>query len=259
MTRRQIVGWTGGVLWMSAVSAMAAPLDCTVEWQRRVALDAAVAGSISAVKVIPSQRVTKGAVLVTLDPVPLQLAMKRVNAKEEALAAQVADRHAALVRSQQLYAEGSLSGVALAEAVAAARQSELAHRRVVLKRERIGHRLALTEVRAPFDAIVIDLHIDLGQYVNPKAFRRPLLTLAAVDRYVAVLALPVVRLGDVVLGQRLKVVTYEGPREGTVVWKALEPSVVQTAGGPALYAVHVQFESKGQVLRVGTSCQVLVP
>jgi hypothetical protein len=86
-----------------------------------------------------------------------------------------------------------------------------------------------------------------------------LLTLAAVDRYVAVLAMPVVRLGDVALGQRLKVVTHEGPREGTVVWKALEPSVAETAGGPALYAVHVQFESKGQVLRVGTSCQVLAP
>ena len=259
MMRGQIVGWTGGVLWMSAVIAMAAPLDCTVEWQRRIALDAAVAGSVSAVKVILSQRVAKGAVLVTLDPVPLQLAMKRVNAKEEALAAQVADRHATLVRSQQLYAEGSLSGVALAEAVAAARQSELAHRRVVLKRERIGHRLALTEVRAPFDAIVIDLHIDLGQYVNPKVFRRPLLTLAAVDRYVAVLALPVVRLGDLDLGQRLKVVTHDGPREGTVVWKALEPSVAQTTGTPALYAVHVQFQSEGQVLRVGTSCRVLVP
>jgi RND family efflux transporter MFP subunit len=259
MMRRQIVGWAGGVLWMSAVIAMAAPLDCTVEWQRRIALDAAVAGSVSAVKVIPSQRVTKGAVLVTLDSVPLQLAMKRVNAKEEVLAAQVADGHETLVRSQQLYAEGSLSGVALAEAVAVARRSKLEHRRVVLKREGIRHRLALTEVRAPFDATVIDLHIDLGQYVNPKAFRRPLLTLAAVDRYVAVLAMPFVRLGDVALGQRLKVVTHEGPREGTVVWKALEPSVAQTAGGPALYAVHVQFESEGQALRVGTSCQVLAP
>ena len=251
-------GWqrvvcTGGVLWMSAVIAMAAPLDCTVEWQRRVALDAAVAGSVSAVKVTPSQRVTKGAVLVTLDPVPLQLAMQRVNAKEEVLAAQVADRQETLVRSQALYAEGSLSGVALAEEVAAARQSELEHRRVILKRERIRHRLALTEVRAPFDAIVIDLHIDLGQYVNPKAFRRPLLTLAAVDRYIAV------RLGDLALGQRLKVVTHEGTREGTVVWKALEPSVAQTAGDPALYAVHVQFESKGRALRVGTSCEVLAP
>ena len=259
MMRGQIVGWTGGVLWMSTVIAMAAPLDCTVEWQRRIALDAAVAGSVSAVKVILSQRVTKGAVLVTLYPVPLQLAMKRVNAKEEVLAAQVADHHEALVRSQQLYAEGSLSGVSLAEAVAAARQSELAHRRAVLKRERIGHRLALTEVRAPFDAIVIDLHIDLGQYVNPKVFRRPLLTLAAVDRYVAVLALPVVRLGDVALGQRLKVGTHDGPREGTVVWKALEPSVAQTTGTPALYVVHVQFQSEGQVLRVGTSCRVVVP
>jgi len=259
MTRRQIVGWTGGVLWMSSVIAMAAPLDCTVEWQRRVALDAAVAGSVSAVRVIPSQRVAKGAVLVTLDPMPLQLAIKRVNAKEEVLAAQVAERHETLARSQQLYAEGSLSGVALAEEVAAARQSELRHRRVVLKRERIRHRLALTEVRAPFDAIVIDLHIDLGQYVNPKAFRRPLLTLAAVDRYVAVLGLPVVRLGDLALGQRLKVVTHEGTREGTVVWKALEPSIAQTAGGPTLYAVHVQFESEGQALRVGASCQVLAP
>ena len=56
MMRGQIVGWTGGVLWMSAVIAMAAPLDCTVEWQRRIALDAAVAGSVSAVKVILSQR-----------------------------------------------------------------------------------------------------------------------------------------------------------------------------------------------------------
>ncbi len=259
MRRWQRVVCTGGVLWMNAVIAMAAPLDCTVEWQRRVALDAAVAGSVSAVKVTPSQRVTKGAVLVTLDPVPLQLAMKRVNAKEEVLAAQVADRQETLVRSQALYAEGSLSGVALAEEVAAARQSELEHRRVILKRERIRHRLALTEVRAPFDAIVIDLHIDLGQYVNPKAFRRPLLTLAAVDRYVAVLALPVVRLGDLALGQPLRVVTHEGTREGTVVWKALEPSVAQTAGDPALYAVHVQFESEGQALRVGASCEVLAP
>jgi len=94
---------------------------------------------------------------------------------------------------------------------------------------------------------------------NSADFRRPLLTLAAVDRYVAVLALPVVRLGDVALGQRLKVVTHDGPREGTVVWKALEPSVAQTTGTPALYAVHVQFQSEGQVLRVGTSCRVLVP
>ena len=39
----------GGVLWMSSAIAMAAPLDCTIEWQRRVALDAAVAGSVSAV------------------------------------------------------------------------------------------------------------------------------------------------------------------------------------------------------------------
>ena len=54
MTRRQIVGWTGGVLWMGAVSAMAAPLDCTVEWQRRIALDAAVAGSVRPVMSVPS-------------------------------------------------------------------------------------------------------------------------------------------------------------------------------------------------------------
>jgi hypothetical protein len=44
-----------------------------------------------------------------------------------------------------------------------------------------------------------------------------------------------------------------------VVWKALEPSVAQTAGDPALYAVHVQFESEGQALRVGASCEVLAP
>ena len=70
MRRWQRVVCTGAVLWMSAVIAMAAPLDCTVEWQRRVAIDAAVAGSVSAVKVTPSQRVTKGAVLGTLDYMP---------------------------------------------------------------------------------------------------------------------------------------------------------------------------------------------
>ncbi len=157
-------------------------LSGTVEPARRANLQPEVQGRVVAVApgLDPGVRVTKGQLIVRLDDVRMRAAVAARKAQVAQAELQVREE-----QTQRRVAEREWKGVELdpsAEAIAlrrphlASAQANLASARAQLAAARRD--LAATRIVAPFDAIVLEKHVEVGEVVGPGV---PILSLAGTD------------------------------------------------------------------------------
>ncbi len=126
----------------------------TISSAKTSALSFAIAGTVATVEVNGGDTVTKGQLLATLDPEPMQL---NLNGARSELAAAQAEHEAKKVdldRQQQLFERGWVAKAALDQATAA---FEAAAGQLNLARSRLGlaeRDLEKTRLRAPFDGVI---------------------------------------------------------------------------------------------------------
>lgn len=175
-------------------------------------------GLIAEVRVVDSQLVKQGDVVVTIDPTDAKLALTQAQADlaraRAQQAAAVADAERAgidLKRRLPLVGSGSISGDELthvkngatmaAAALQAARASvELAQARV----DRARLDLDRTVIRAPIDGIVARREVQLGQRVQPSL---PLLSVVPVNDIFVNANFKEIQLKDVHIGQKVRLVS----------------------------------------------------
>jgi len=152
-----------------------------------------IAGRVAAVKVVDSQHVKKGDVLVTIDDTDARLALNQAEADlaraRAAVAAKLADVDRTAIdlqRREALVASGAVSGDELTAAKDAARDARaalnVARAAVALTQARVDQakvELGRTIIRAPVDGVVARRQVQLGQYVQPST---PLLSVVPVSQ-----------------------------------------------------------------------------
>ena len=90
--------------------------DATVDWNRRVTIGFGMSGQVKAVEAQPGETVRSGSVLVQLDTVLLEIALRKASNTAAISEAEMEKQLAVVEREQTLYDEGSLSAVQLEQA-----------------------------------------------------------------------------------------------------------------------------------------------
>lgn len=158
--------------------AQAADYPAELHWSQSVALSVPVSGVVERVLVQPGQVVRQGEVLLTLNATVYQAAVMEARADHERLTEDEADAQRELARVTELYARtvSSTTELDTAKLRHARAKAQLAAAQARLERAR--RQLAETELRAPFDAMVIDRQAEPGLVVAAQCQPPGLLSLA---------------------------------------------------------------------------------
>ena len=171
----------------------------------------------------------------------------------------VEDRQSALVEARQVVNQASIDyqgalelqakGFNSDSAIAAAK-ARLASAAAQLKRKELAVEKIL--IRAPFDGLVEDVHVEIGDYVNPGqrcatlVDLNPMLMVGRVSEK-TVLSL---RLGELAPGQLADGRTVAGPV--TFIGQQSDPQT-------RTYAIEIQLDNSDRSLRSGITAEIKIP
>lgn len=233
----------------------AAEYQATLQWSHRVELSTSVSGAVNAVNVDVGDKVGKGQALLTLDNTIFTAAVAQGRAETERLKAAVEEDKRELDRVQELHDRTVASTAELDQA----RLTEIRSSSMLAEaRARLAQHQKLlddTVLRAPFDAVVIARHAELGQSVAVQLQPQALLALAKSGEMIARIQIPATEMKEMKIGQAANVSVHGTEYRGKVKTLGMEP--VSTPQG-AVYPVDVLFVSNDQ-LRSGSTAKVVIP
>ena len=198
-------------------------------------------------RVEKGQRVRRGQVLLELDDRSLQaeVAAKKAQLKQAENNRDEAARE--LERTQELYDRTLLSDhdLQLAEIQRDAAEAAFQTARTALIRAE--QNLYYSQIRAPFDAWVLQRRAQPGQTVVVALQAEPLLVLAEAGRMLARGVVSGAETAKFHVGQKARVNVAGKHYDGKVTFVAMEPR----AAGKNEYLIEVMFTSGASTLRVG--------
>lgn len=239
-------------------TGFAAEVEGRLGWARKLVLSVPVSGVVQEVVARPGDRVQSDQVLLRLDPRPFRTRLARARANLDRATPEREEAQRELERARELYDrtvlsdhELQLARIAFAQADADQRIAEAALAQAELD-------LEYSVVRAPFDALVLDSHAEVGQTVITVHESVPLLTLVSIDRMLAMVELSLERGSTLEAGTVIPV-TVEGRRyEGRLRRLVPEPSA--WVDNQPRYSVEVLITVPlGQTLRPGQPALVELP
>lgn len=249
---------TGIVVLSILVSGLtrAEQFDASLGWSKRVELSVPVSGVIQAVYADVGQKVVKGAKLLQLDDAVFKAKVQEARSTLKSQVEQYKEAERELDRSQTLYDNTVLSDhelqVAKNNKVKAAAERDQA-RAMLVKAKQI---LKYSTLRAPFNALVLERHAQVGQVIAAKLKPETLFVVAAADKMLARLYVSEAQLAEIKLGRPAKVLLAHGQVDGTVQTIGFEPVGSKDANS---YPVDVEFKIGSRVLRAGQHVKVVLP
>ena len=243
---------------LAGPAALAAEVEATLDWARRVELSTPVSGVVKEVAVEPGDAVAADEPLVRLDPRPLKAALQAAQARVDKTRPARDETKRELERSRELYDRTLLSkhDLQVAEIEHAAAAAELREARAAVEQARLD--LEYSVVRAPFEAWVLERPAQVGQTVVTRLEARPLVVLAERGRMMARAAVAPAAAQALERGEELAVVVDGRRYAGKVRSVGLEP--VADSGETPRYPVTVVFSHDGaERLRAGGKAKVVLP
>lgn len=240
--------------------------DCLVDARTRLKLGASVSGVIEKIHVDRGDRVTAGQPLVELESSVerAQLAIARARGDNDqsveaaraklALARRTAER-LTLLKQQN---PGALTATQYDEAMAAervavfnVRDAELAQESARLETGRAEAVLGLRRIVAPFDGVVVERSMAVGEYRHDQAV---LLTLAQIDPLNVEVYVPVAYHGQTRVGAKADV-TLQNPVGGThEATVEVVDRVLDTASGT--FGIRLTIANPKHEIPAGLRCQI---
>lgn len=243
---------------LAAGPAAAASFDATVQWARRVELGTPVSGIVKNVSADIGERVNKDKVLMALDDTPFKAEMTQAEAAVKSTHRSRLEALRALNRAKDLYERQVLATVTLDHARLDFIKADSAYRQAQARSELAKYRLDHASVRMPFDGVVVDRHVEVGQDIVAN-FQAPVLfVVAEAERYLARALVPGGELAGLKPGESATVDVGGKSYTGKIKTIGVEP-VADKGSGKPLYAVDVHFDTPGVLLRAGTAATVKFP
>jgi len=177
----------GGLALAAAVAGAAQAVEYPAElgWSGRVSLAMPVTGVVETVAAQPGQHLKKGELLAALNPTQFKANVAEARADVDRLAPELADARKDLERVKELYAR-TVSATSELDAV------QLRHDRAAAalagaqaRLDRARRQLEESELRAPFDAIVLVRMAEPGLVAATPCQPNPLFTVARADELIA--------------------------------------------------------------------------
>jgi RND family efflux transporter MFP subunit len=206
----------GRVVLLGALAAMtslaiAAEYPATLDWSGRVNLTLPVSGVLETVVAQAGQVVKKGELLANLEPTLFKAAVAEVRADLDRLTEEQLDARRDLDRVQELYTRTVASTTELDAAKLRHARASASLAATQARLERARRQLADSELRAPFDAVVLQRHGEPGLVISSPCQPATVFTVARSNEMVARVALTAEQAAgvrfpgqaDVVIGERV--------------------------------------------------------
>lgn len=226
MTRRRFtLGLLAGLL--ATRLACGAELNGVLDWSQRTPLSLPVSGIVDSIPVQAGQKVKKGELLLSLEPTLFKAQVAEARAELDRLTEDEADAARDLERVKELYARTVSSTTELDAAKLRHARARAGLAAAQARVERARRLLAESELRAPFDAVVLERHAEPGMAIAAQCQPPVLLTLARADEMLAVASLPVAQALGLRLGEGTRVSLGDKAQAGVI--RALRFPPGQTA------------------------------
>lgn len=231
-------------------SAWAAEYNAVLDWSQRVDLSTAVPGIVEEVLVQPGQTVNRGVALARLNQTIYTAAVAEARADIERLTEEDAEARRDLDRVQELYARTVSSTTELDAAKLRYARAKTLLTAGQAKLERARQQLLDSEVRAPYEAVVLARRAEPGMVVATQCQPPALLTVARADEMLARSQVEAGQLAGVKLGAAASVSAAGQSYSGTL--RAM------TAGADGKYTLEVAFP-RPPGLMVGQGARLRLP
>jgi RND family efflux transporter MFP subunit len=175
----------GIALALVATIAQAAEYPAVLDWSGRVALTLPVSGVLDNVSVQAGQVVKKGGLLASLDPVLFKAGVAEARADLDRLGEEQADAKRDLDRVQELYARTVAATTELDAAKLRFARANSGLAAAQARVERARQLLAESELRAPFDALVLQRYAEPGLVITSQCQPAPVASIARADEFIA--------------------------------------------------------------------------
>lgn len=175
---------------LAARLATGAELNGVLDWSQRTPLSLPVSGVIDSVNAQPGQWVKKGELLLALNPTVFKAQVAEARAELDRLTEDEADARRDLERVKELYARTVSSTTELDAAQLRHARARAGLAAAQARVERARRLLAESELRAPFDALVLERHAEQGMAVAAQCQPAVLFTVARGDELVVLASLP---------------------------------------------------------------------
>lgn len=214
-------------------TALAADHAAVLDWSQRVDLSTGVSGVLEAVLVQPGQAVARGTALARLNQTAYAAAVAEARADIDRLTEEEAEARRDLERVQELYARTVSSTTELDAAKLRHARANALLAAAQAKQERARQQLQDSEVRAPYDAIILARRAEPGMVVATQCQPPGLVTVARADEMMARTQVDPDKASQIKLGASATVIVANRARAGVVRGV--------TAGPDGKYTVEVVF------------------
>jgi RND family efflux transporter MFP subunit len=255
--RRLLVGVVATLL-MAGEATAAQELKGWLEWVHEVEMRALENGVVEEVLVSAGQHVAKGDLLVRMDQREAQAKLLEAKARVARARVEVEKAGRNLTRSQELFDRGLIAIEELKDAelsqLAAVAEEEAAKATEATNQVALEH----TELRAPFDGIVVSRKVWNGAVIYKTLQQEPLIVIAPDDRMLARSLVTAGTLRRFKPGQPARIKIDGTTRDGEVYSLGVQAVRVELDG--AVYYLDIIFDRRpNELLRPSETVQILVP
>ncbi len=239
-----------------AFPAGAEELDATLQWARRVELSMPVSGVVVEVPAHTGQHVGKDQVLLRLDSKVREANLEQAKAQLTRHTRLRSEAQRELNRSQELFNATLLSEheMELARIGFDSAEAELQKAKAALAQAESD--LKYSELRAPFDVVIVQRLVEAGQTIATQLQATPLFVVAEDGVMIARSAVTLAQMRGLKIEQAVTVKVAGRSYEGQVTLLGSEPLPKRDE---TRYAVEVSFATKGAMLRVGETARIVIP
>lgn len=245
-------------LFLFATIAQAAEFKGRLEWVHKIDMRVVENGVVEEVKVTTGQHVNQGDLLLRMDQRKQKAALLEAKARVARAKLSLEDSERDMGRTQELFdrgliAEEELKDHELKQAVAKT-ESESAKAAEEAAQVALDH----TELKAPFEGIVVDNNVWQGAVIFAGKQDQPLLTLAPDDQMLARVLVTADVLRNAPVGATAQVLVNGDSRNGKVYSRGVEAVRIEPEG--AIYELDILFSrSTKELLRPSESVKVVLP
>ncbi len=173
----------------------------TIKSRRSTSLMPQVSGLLTMIRVRSGDHVKAGQVLMAIDPRQQQAAVDSQRATERQKKALFDYNTVEVERQRKLFEAGVTSRDAFEQAQQAYQNSKADYESAVESRKTQEQLLAYYTIRAPFDGVVGDIPVHVGDYVSPSLSPAPVLTTVDENNHLeAYIYIPTERAAEVHMG-----------------------------------------------------------
>lgn len=237
-------------------TAFAQQFTGTLEWAQLTTLSSPLNGKITSVKVDEGDAVKKGDLLATLDPRLFQARLKRSKAALKGLTTRFEDAEREYVRAQDLYERTVLSQTDLQTAEVRFNTAEAEKNQAEAELMEARVELEYTQLRAPFDGIVVERNVNPLEVVSNRFEAAPMIRVAAKDKLKATFWVTPQAAAQVSAGNAIDVSIEGNVISGTIKHVGLKSRLDHQQ---VLTSVAVEIPNQSGTLHAGRPAHINLP